>query len=110
MRSHFHTTTFSSGTYFAFPLVTLFSTVVVFNGVGIRRTTSVADNLLLKFALTETVYDTCVVPISVTLGMIRRGNLTFEVDRYLFIMSKMTQLVTRGPRRTASTQILRQVE
>jgi hypothetical protein len=81
MGAHFHMTTFSAGTYFALPLATLLSTVVVFRGVGIRRTTSVADNLLLKFALTEIVYDTCDVPISVTLGMMRSGNLTFEVDR-----------------------------
>jgi hypothetical protein len=81
MKTHFHMTTFSAGTYFALPLATLLSTVVVFRGVGIRKMTSVADSLLLKFALTEIVYDTCVVPISVTLGMIRSGSLTFEVDR-----------------------------
>lgn len=55
----------------------------MFNGVGIRRTTLVAESLLLKLALIVTVYETCVVPISVTVGIIRNGSLTFDVDRYL---------------------------
>ena len=57
--------------------------MVVFSGVGIRRTTFVAESLLLKFALTVIVYETCVVPISVTVGMMRRGSLTLDVERYL---------------------------
>jgi hypothetical protein len=57
--------------------------VVVFSGVGIRRTTLVADNLLLKLALTVTIYVTWVVPTSVTVGIIRSGNFTFDVERYL---------------------------
>ena len=81
--THFHTTTFSAGTYLAFPVEALHSTDVVFKGVGMRSTTLVADNLLLKFALTATIYVTCVVPISVTVGITRSGNLTFDVDRYL---------------------------
>lgn len=81
--THFHTTTFSAGTYLALPFATLQSTLVVFNGVGIRRTTLVADSLLLKFALMVTTYETWVVPISVTVGMMRSGNFTFDVERYL---------------------------
>ena len=56
--AHFHTTTFSSGTYFAFPVATLQSTVVVLSGVGIRRTIFVAESLGPKLVLTVTVYDT----------------------------------------------------
>lgn len=81
--AYFHTTTFSAGTYLAFPFATLQSTVVVFKGVGIRNTTFVAESLLLKFAFMVIVYETWVVPISVTVGMIRRGSFTFEVERYL---------------------------
>lgn len=84
--THFHTTTFSAGTYLAFPVGTLQSTDVVFKGVGMRSTTLVADSLLLKLALTAIMYDTWVVPISVTVGITRSGNLTFEVDRYLDAM------------------------
>jgi hypothetical protein len=51
----FQTTTFSAGTYLAFPFAALHSTVVVFNGVGIRITTLVAESLLLKFAFTVIV-------------------------------------------------------
>lgn len=43
---------FSAGTYLALPLATLQSTLIVLSGVGIRRTTLVADSLLLKFVLT----------------------------------------------------------
>jgi len=43
----------------------------------------VAESLLLKLALTVTVYCTWVVPISVTDGMTLRGSLTLEVERYL---------------------------
>ena len=82
-RAIFHTTTFSAGTYLALPVATWQSTVVVFNGVGIRRTTFVAESLLLKLVLTVTSYETLEVPISVTLGIIRRGSLTLDVDRYL---------------------------
>jgi len=85
-KTHFHTITFSAGTYFAFPVATLQSADVVFNGVGIRRTMLVAESLLPKLALTVTVYCTCVVPISVTDGIILRGSLTFEVERYLKIV------------------------
>lgn len=81
--THFQTTTFSPGTYLAFPFTTLQSTVVVFNGVGMRRTTFVAESLLLKFAFKVIVYETCVVPTSVTVAITRSGNLTFEVERYL---------------------------
>lgn len=81
--THFQTTTFSAGTYLAFPFGTLQSTVVVLSGVGIRTTTFVAESLLLKFVLTVTTYETDEVPISVTVGIILSGSLTFEVDRYL---------------------------
>ena len=81
--TYFHIMTFSAGTYFALPFATLQSTLVVLSGVGIRTTTFVAESLLLKFVLTVTTYDTCVVPISLTVGMTRNGNFTFEVDRYL---------------------------
>jgi len=54
--AYFQTITFSEGAYLAFPVWVLQSTVAAFNGVGIRTTTSVADNLLLKLALTVTVY------------------------------------------------------
>jgi len=83
MSTYFHTTTFSAGTYFALPLCTLQSTEVVFSGVGIRRTTLVAESLLLKFVLTITLYVTWLVPISFTMGIILSGNLTFDVERYL---------------------------
>lgn len=79
--AYFQTTTFSAGTYLAFPLGTLQSTLVVFNGVGMRTTTLVADNLLLKLVFTVTLYETCVVPISFTVGMTRSGSLTLEVER-----------------------------
>jgi hypothetical protein len=88
--AYFHTTTFSAGTYFALPVATLHSTVVVLSGVGIRRTTLVAASLLLKLALTVIVYDTKVVPTSVTVGMIRRGSLTFDVERYLATRHRST--------------------
>lgn len=48
-----------------------------------RRTTLVADNLGLKFVRMLTIYDTWVVPISVTVGNTLSGKLMFEVDRYL---------------------------
>lgn len=57
--------------------------MVVLSGVGIRRTTFVAESLLLKLALMVTTYDTWDVPISFTVGIIRNGNLTFDVERYL---------------------------
>jgi hypothetical protein len=100
----FQTTTFSAGTYLAFPFATLHSTVVVFNGVGIRITTLVAESLLLKFAFTVTVYETWVVPISVTVGMIRRGSLTLDVERYLGINENNKNAETRII--TASVQTL----
>ena len=74
--------TLSAGTYFAFPIGTLQSTFVVFKGVGIRTTTFVAESLLLKFVFTVTTYETAVVPISFTVGITRRGSLTFDVERY----------------------------
>ena len=49
---------FSAGTYFALPLATLQSTLVVLRGVGMRTTTFVADSLLPKFVLTVMTYDT----------------------------------------------------
>jgi len=82
-QTNFHTITFSSGTYFAFPFATLQSAFVAFKGVGILSTTFVADNLLLKIVLRVIVYCTWVVPTSVTLGMIRMGSFTLEVERYL---------------------------
>lgn len=82
--AHFHTTTFSAGTYFAFPFATLQSTFVVLSGVGIFRMTLVAESLLLKFVFTVMTYCTCVVPISVTEGMTLSGSLTLDVARYLF--------------------------
>ena len=82
-RTNFHTITFSSGTYFAFPFATLQSAFVAFKGVGILNTIFVADSLLLKIVLRVIVYCTWVVPTSVTLGMIRMGSFTFEVERYL---------------------------
>lgn len=75
--------TFSAGTYLAFPFCTLQSTLVVFKGVGMRRTTLVADSFGLKFVRMLTIYETCVVPISVTVGRTFKGRLMFEVDRYL---------------------------
>ena len=81
--TYFHTTTFSAGTYFALPLGTLQSTFVVFRGVGMRITTFVAESLLLKLVLTVITYDTWVVPISLTVGMTRKGSFTFDVERYL---------------------------
>ncbi len=81
--THFHTTTFSAGTYLAFPFATLQSTLMAFSGVGIRMTTLVADSLLLKLVFTVTTYDTCVVPISFTVGITRSGSLTLDVARYL---------------------------
>jgi hypothetical protein len=74
---------FSAGTYFALPIGTLQSTFVVFNGVGIRRTTFVALSFELKFALMLIRYETWDVPISLTVGMILSGRLTLEVARYL---------------------------
>jgi hypothetical protein len=85
--TYFHITTFSAGTYLALPFATLQSTLVVFNGVGIRKTTFVADNLLPKLAFTATLYDTCDVPISFTVGITRKGSLTFDVERYLHVIS-----------------------
>lgn len=55
----------------------------MFNGVGMRSTTLVAESLLLKLALTATMYDTWLVPISVTVGATRKGSFTLDVDRYL---------------------------
>ena len=83
--TYFQVMTFSAGTYFALPLATLQSTLVVLSGVGIRTTTFVADSLLLKLVLTVTTYETCVVPISLTVGMTRNGSLIFDVERYLMI-------------------------
>ena len=57
-RTNFHTITFSSGTYFAFPFATLQSALVAFNGVGILNTIFVADSLLLKIVLRVIVYCT----------------------------------------------------
>lgn len=106
--AYFHTTTFSAGTYFALPLGTLQSTVVVLRGVGIRRTTLVAESLLLKLVLTVTTYDTCVVPISFTVGIIRSGSFTFEVDLYLrksIICCKATYVVHHSEGLTSLAQI-----
>lgn len=47
-------------------------------------TTLVAESLLLKLVFTVTAYDTCVVPISLTVGRTRNGSFTFEVERYLW--------------------------
>jgi hypothetical protein len=76
-------TTFSAGTYLALPSATLQSTAVVESGVGMRRTTFVADSFGPNAALTVTAYETWVVPISVTVGMTFSGSLTFDVLRYL---------------------------
>ncbi len=76
-------TTFSAGAYLALPFCTLQSTVVVFRGVGIRKTTLVAESLLLKLVFTVMLYETCVVPISFTVGITRKGSLTLDVERYL---------------------------
>lgn len=73
--------TFSEGAYFALPFATLQSTEVVFRGVGMRRTTFVADSLLPKFVLIAMTYVTWVLPTSVTVGMTFSGSLTFVVDR-----------------------------
>lgn len=55
----------------------------MFKGVGIRKTTLVAESLGLKLVFTVTSYDTRDVPISVTVGITLRGNLTLDVERYL---------------------------
>ncbi len=104
--TYFQTTTFSAGTYFAFPSATLQSTLVVLRGVGIRMITLVAESLLLKFVLTATTYETCVVPISFTVAMTFRGSLTFVVDRYLSSSRarKYTSHRVRGSGPTSSTQ------
>jgi len=57
--------------------------VVVFRGVGIRKTTLVAESLALKLVLMVMTYETREVPISVTVGMMRSGNFTLDVARYL---------------------------
>ena len=57
-KTDFHTITFSSGTYFAFPFATLQSALVAFKGVGILNTIFVADNLLLKIVFRVIVYCT----------------------------------------------------
>lgn len=75
--------TFSEGAYLALPVATLQSADVAFRGVGIRNTTLVAESLTLKLALTVIVYCTWDVPTSVTDGVIRKGSLTFDVERYL---------------------------
>lgn len=98
---------FSAGTYLALPLGTLQSTLVVLSGVGIRITTLVAESLLLKSAFTLTIYDTCVVPISLTVGITRSGNLTFLVDRYLVTRQCLLHRCDRTVR-TSSTQTLHQ--
>lgn len=54
-RAYFQMMTFSAGTYFAFPIPTLQSTLVVFSGVGILMTTLFADSFGGKLALTCTV-------------------------------------------------------
>lgn len=82
-KTYFHTTTFSAGTYLALPVATLESTLVVFSGVGIRITTLVAESLFPKLVFTVTMYDTCDVPISLTVGITLNGSLTLDVDRYL---------------------------
>lgn len=82
-RTYFQMITFSSGTYFPLPVAHLTSTVVVFSGVGIRRTMSVALSLLLNVVRTATVYSTLDRPCSTTIGWIRRGRFTLVVDRYL---------------------------
>lgn len=83
--AYFQLIVFSAGTYFAFPVAALQSTSTVFSGVGIFKTTFVAASFMLKLAFTVTEYVTWDVPISVMTGIIFRGNLTFEVDRYLCI-------------------------
>jgi hypothetical protein len=74
---------FSAGTYLALPIAVLHTAVVTFSGVGMRRTTLVAASLALKPALTVMLYCTCDVPISLTVGWIRRGRLMSDVARYL---------------------------
>ena len=81
--TNFQTITFSEGAYLALPVATLQSADVAFRGVGIRNTTFVAESLTLKLALTVIVYCTCDVPTSVTDGVMRKGSLTFDVERYL---------------------------
>jgi hypothetical protein len=81
--THFQVMRFSAGTYLALPITVLHTAVVVFNGVGIRRMTLVAASLALKPALTVMLYCTCEVPISLTVGWIRRGRLMSDVVRYL---------------------------
>lgn len=82
--AHFQMTSLSAGTYLALPVATLQSTLVVLSGVGIRRTTFVADSLASKLVFTITMYVTCEVPISLTVGMILNGSFTFDVERYLW--------------------------
>src|SRR5258706_14130735 len=81
--THFQVMKFSAGTCLALPDTTLHTAVVAFNGVGMRRTTFVAASLALKPALTVILYCTCEVPISLTVGWIRRGRLMSDVARYL---------------------------
>lgn len=75
--------TFSSGTYFPFPVAAFTSTEAVLSGVGILRTISVALNFELKFVRTLTVYSTLDLPCSTMIGWTRSGRLTLVVDRYL---------------------------
>jgi hypothetical protein len=89
--------TFSAGSYFAFPLGTLHSTVVVFRGVGIRRETSVALSFESKTALTVIVYETLAVPFSTTVGRTLMGKFMDEVERYLWKMSVAATERNRTP-------------
>ena len=72
---------FSAGTYLALPLGTLHSTFVVFNGVGIFTTRLEAESFGSKFVLIATMYETPLVPISLTVANTLIGSFTFDVER-----------------------------
>lgn len=63
-----------------------------------------AESLLLKLVFTVTTYDTWLVPISLTVGMTRRGNFTFDVERYLQDRSVRVYDKAAGTVRTSSTR------
>jgi len=72
---------FSAGTYLALPLGTLNSTLVVFSGVGILTTRLEAESFVSKLVLIATIYETPVVPTSLTVASTLIGSFTFDVER-----------------------------
>lgn len=86
--THFQTTTFSAGAYFALPTATLHSTRVVLSGVGIRRTMPLALSLPSKLVRREIVYSTLDLPTSLTIVCNLNGRFMFVVERYLVIRGR----------------------